>query len=87
MLLNPSADWPYSTSARRNSPRTENLQRRALANREKLFGPEHPDVADSLNGLADIDYDQKKYPDAEPFSTSEHFKFAKKPFRSQNKEL
>jgi tetratricopeptide (TPR) repeat protein len=31
-----------------------------------LVGPEHPDVAQSLNGLAVLYYQQGRYADAEP---------------------
>ena len=33
---------------------TEPLYKRALAIREKALGPDHPDVAQSLNNLADL---------------------------------
>src|SRR6185503_17871328 len=34
--------------------KAESMDRRALAIREKLFGSEHPDVAESLHNLADV---------------------------------
>ena len=42
---------------------------RALATREKLLSPDHPDVADSLNSLADLYRTQGKYDEAEPLFT------------------
>ena len=38
----------------------------ALAIREKVLGPEHPDVATSLNNLASLYGDQGRYAEAEP---------------------
>ena len=45
---------------------TEPLHRRALAIREQLLGPEHPETAASLNNLANFYMDQGKYELAEP---------------------
>ncbi|GAB4208478.1 MAG: CHAT domain-containing protein [Coleofasciculaceae cyanobacterium] len=42
------------------------LEERALAIREKVLGPEHPDVASSLNNLANQYLALGKYPKAEP---------------------
>jgi CHAT domain-containing protein/tetratricopeptide (TPR) repeat protein len=42
------------------------LAQRALAIREKALGPGHPDVAVSLNNLANLYRDQGRYVDAEP---------------------
>ena len=39
---------------------------RALAIREEVLGPEHPDTATSLNNLAGLYYAQGKYSLAEP---------------------
>jgi tetratricopeptide (TPR) repeat protein len=39
---------------------------RALALREQLLGPEHPDVATSLNNLAELCESQGRYAEAEP---------------------
>jgi tetratricopeptide (TPR) repeat protein len=44
----------------------ELLYRRALAIREKVLGPDHPDVAASLNNLATLLDKQGKYDEAEP---------------------
>jgi tetratricopeptide (TPR) repeat protein len=44
----------------------EPLYQQALAIREKVPGPGHPDVATSLNNLADLYYKQGKYAEAEP---------------------
>ena len=40
--------------------------RRALAIREKALGPDHPDVATSLNNLAGLLHDKGDYAGAEP---------------------
>ena len=44
----------------------EPLCRRALAIDEKSFGPEHPDVALSLNNLATLLYAANRHAEAEP---------------------
>ncbi|KAF0112766.1 MAG: Tfp pilus assembly protein PilF [Rhodospirillaceae bacterium] len=44
------------------------LARRSLALREKILGTEHPDVAQSLNNLAELYRVQGLYPQAEPLS-------------------
>ena len=44
----------------------EPLYKRALAIREKALGPDHPDVAKSLNNLAGLYREQGRYADAEP---------------------
>ncbi|HEY7417444.1 MAG TPA: tetratricopeptide repeat protein, partial [Ktedonobacteraceae bacterium] len=44
----------------------EPLYQRALRIREQQLGPEHPDVAQSLNGLANLYWQQGKYEEAEP---------------------
>src|SRR5262249_5494753 len=44
----------------------EQLYRRALAIKEKLFGADHPDVALTLNNLAAFYKSQKSYAEAEP---------------------
>jgi tetratricopeptide (TPR) repeat protein len=44
----------------------EPLYQRALAIRERVPGPNHPDTAQSLNNLANLYYDQGKYGQAEP---------------------
>ncbi|MBQ6656278.1 MAG: CHAT domain-containing protein [Ottowia sp.] len=40
--------------------------KRTLATREKQLGAEHPDVAESLNNLAEVYFVQARYADAEP---------------------
>ena len=45
---------------------TEPLYKRSLAIREKVLGPDHPDVAQSLNNLADLYSAQGRDSDAEP---------------------
>jgi tetratricopeptide (TPR) repeat protein len=47
-------------------PDAESLHRRALRILEQQLGPEHSDVARSLNNLARTCHDQGKYADAEP---------------------
>jgi CHAT domain-containing protein/Tfp pilus assembly protein PilF len=42
------------------------LLKRALSIREKAFGPDHPDVAQSLTNLASVNQAQGRYTDAEP---------------------
>ena len=42
------------------------LAQRTLAITEKVLGPEHPDVALSLNNLAELYQDQGNYKEAEP---------------------
>ena len=44
----------------------EMLYQRALAIFEKVLGPEHPDVASSLNNLAALYEDQGRYAEAQP---------------------
>jgi tetratricopeptide (TPR) repeat protein len=44
----------------------EPLEKRALAIREKALGPDHPDVAQSLNNLATLYYSRGRFADAEP---------------------
>ena len=44
----------------------EPLYKRSLAIREKALGPEHPDVAKSLDNLAQLYDSQRKYAEAEP---------------------
>jgi tetratricopeptide (TPR) repeat protein len=44
----------------------ESLYQRALKMREQVLGPQHPDVAQSLNNLAALYYAQGKYTEAEP---------------------
>jgi CHAT domain-containing protein/Tfp pilus assembly protein PilF len=43
----------------------EPLYKRALAIREKVLGPDHPDVATSLNNLAALYYIEERYADVE----------------------
>jgi Tetratricopeptide repeat len=44
----------------------ENETKRGLATREKALGQEHPDVAQSLNKLAELYDDQGRYAEAQP---------------------
>jgi len=44
----------------------EPLYQRALAIREEVLGPKHPDTAQSLNNLAALYHEQGKYEQAEP---------------------
>jgi tetratricopeptide (TPR) repeat protein len=44
----------------------EPMHKRALAIKERALGPEHPDVALSLNNLANVYRDQGRYAEAEP---------------------
>ena len=62
-LLNQMA---YYLRQRAQYVEAEPLYKRALAIREKVLEPEHPDVAQSLNNLASLYQDQGKYEQAEP---------------------
>jgi tetratricopeptide (TPR) repeat protein len=44
----------------------ESLYKRSLSIIEQQLGPEHPDVATSLNNLANLYYVQGRYSEAEP---------------------
>ena len=46
----------------------EPLYKRALAIKEKAFGPDHPDVAISLSNLAELYRVQGRYADAAPLN-------------------
>jgi hypothetical protein len=48
------------------------LYKRSLAIREKVLGPEHPNVASSLNNLADLCRAQGRHADAEFFYKRSH---------------
>ncbi len=49
-----------------NYAEAEPLHKRSLAIREKALGPDHPDVAQSLNNLGGLYKVQGKYAEAEP---------------------
>ena len=49
-----------------NYAEAEPLHQQSLAIKEKALGPEHPDVAVSLNNLASLYQSQGKYAEAEP---------------------
>jgi CHAT domain-containing protein/tetratricopeptide (TPR) repeat protein len=51
--------------AQGNYAQAEELQKRALAIRERTLGAGHPDVAQSLNNLANVYNNQGRYADAE----------------------
>ncbi len=55
---------PLCTPTKANMPYSAKLHRRALAIWEKAYGPNHPDVATSLNNLANVYKDQGKYAEA-----------------------
>jgi len=55
-------------SERARFSEAERLFQRALAIRERVLGPDHPDVAESLNDLAALYCHQGKYKEAEPLS-------------------
>ena len=61
-----STTWPTRTNTRGGTPRPSRSSKRALAIREKALGPDHPDVAASLNNLATLYIDQGRYAEAEP---------------------
>jgi len=62
-LLNQIA---YYLEDRAQYEQAEPLYQRALAIREQMLGPEHPDTATSLNNLAFLYHNQGKYEQAEP---------------------
>ena len=62
-LLNGSASYLDNRARYREA---EPLYQRALAIREEVLGPIHPDVATSLNNLALLYKNQGKYSEAEP---------------------
>ncbi len=62
-LLNQTA---YYLAERAQYAEAEPLYQRSLTIRERLFGPEHPDVAQSLNNLAWLYRQQAQYAAAEP---------------------
>ena len=61
-----STTWRCSIESKANTRRPSRSTRRALAIWEKALGPEHPDVATSLNNLAELYCDQGQYAKAEP---------------------
>ena len=61
-----STTWRSSTTPRANTRKPSRSYKRSLAIREKALGPEHPDVAQSLNNLAELYRAQGKYAEAEP---------------------
>ena len=63
--LPPGQDIPPAPNLG-NYAAAEPLYRRSLAIREKVLGPEHPDVAASLSGLALLYQAQGNYAEAEP---------------------
>ena len=63
-LLNQIAYYLYHRKADYDS--TKLLLERSLAIREKVFGKEHPDVAESLNNLAELYKTQGDYESAKP---------------------
>ena len=64
LLFNKAGVYLYE---RARFTEAEPLYRRTLAIQEKTQGPQHPDVAASLNNLALLYYNQGKYAEAEPF--------------------
>ena len=56
----------YYLQERARYSEAEPLYQRALGIREKVLGPEHPEVATSLNNRAELYYAQGKYSEAEP---------------------
>ena len=66
MWLRASTTWRGYTKHRVATLSAEPLYKRSLAIREKALGPDHPDVASSLNNLAWLYQRQGRYADAEP---------------------
>ncbi len=61
-----SATWRGLYDDQGRYVEAEPLYQRSLAISEKALGPEHPDVATSLNNLAELYRDQGRYGEAEP---------------------
>ena len=57
---------PLSTTSNEGTTEAEPLYERAILIREKVLGSEHPDVASSLNNLAALYDNQRRYDVAEP---------------------
>jgi tetratricopeptide (TPR) repeat protein len=68
-LLNEAAYYLYERAL---FAEAEPLYQRALAIREKEFGPEHPAVTTSLNNLAELYRSQGRHAEAEPLIISCH---------------
>ena len=62
-LLNKAGDYLDQSA---QYEQAEPLYQRALAIRERVLGPDHPDTADSLNNLAVLYFHRGKYEQAEP---------------------
>ena len=60
------AFWPCSSTFKVDTRGPSHSLTRALALREKALGPEHPDVATSLNNLATLYDTRSQYATAEP---------------------
>ena len=56
----------FNSTSKVAMPTPSRSIKRALAIREKALGPDHPDVAVSLNNLAGLYAYQGRYADAEP---------------------
>src|SRR4051794_19349858 len=67
LLPRASTIWRCCIAGQGRYADAEPLYKRSLAIREKALGPDHPDVANSLNSLAALYQDQGRYADAEPF--------------------
>ena len=62
-----STTWQYSIRPQGKYTEAEPFIQRALAITEKALGPEHPDVATSLNNLAALYQDQGNMARRSPF--------------------
>jgi tetratricopeptide (TPR) repeat protein len=65
LRIDPGLLWHVSGSEGRYGE-AEPLYRQALAISEKALGPDHPDVATSLNNLALLYRDEGRFAEAEP---------------------
>jgi tetratricopeptide (TPR) repeat protein len=65
-----SITWHCSTTLQGNYGDAEPLYQRALRIDETALGPDHPDVATSLNNLASLYRAQGNYDAAEPLLTA-----------------
>ena len=61
----PSTIWPSCIEPRASTAEAEGLFERALAIREKALGASHPDMGQTLNDLANLYRDQRKFLEAE----------------------
>jgi hypothetical protein len=69
-----STAWRVSTEPKADTGRPN----RGLAIREKALGLEHPDVADSIDNLAQLYHTQGQYPRPTPFTGGHRWRSGKR---------